>query len=131
VGLSDAAARKIAMVLRNHVDLEPLDRVIHELLEIRGDNDFRDTTESPYTHSACYREFAERAGSKRHIRGLAADTGARRRSRIFFGKRAQSRKIVVTRRDSFPPLFELCVAAAPSAQKAADLQQSEPVSRYG
>jgi hypothetical protein len=33
------------MVLRNHVDLEPLDRVIHELLEIRGDNDFGDTTE--------------------------------------------------------------------------------------
>jgi hypothetical protein len=45
VGLSDAAARKIAMVLRNHVDLEPLDRVIHELLEIRGDKDLQDTIE--------------------------------------------------------------------------------------
>jgi len=46
VGLSDAAARKIAMVLRNHVDLEPLDRVIHELPKIRGDKEFRDTREA-------------------------------------------------------------------------------------
>ena len=128
--MSDAAARKIAMVLRNHVDLEPLDRVIHELLEIRGDNDFRDTTESPYTHSACYREFAERAGSSAISEGWLQIPELEEEAE-FFGKRAQSRKIVVTRRDSFPPLFELCVAAAPSAQKAADLQQSEPVSRYG
>jgi hypothetical protein len=56
---------------------------------------------------------------------------SKKKQNFFFGKRAQSRKIVVTRRDSFPPLFELCVAAAPSAQKAADLQQSEPVNRYG
>ena len=45
MALSDAAAREIATVLRDHVDLEALDRVIDELLEIRGDKDFPDTIE--------------------------------------------------------------------------------------
>jgi hypothetical protein len=45
MALSDAAAREIATVLRDHVDLGALDRVIDELLEIRGDKDFRDTIE--------------------------------------------------------------------------------------
>ena len=43
--LSDAASREFATMLRDHVDLEALDWMIDELLEIRGDKDFRDTIE--------------------------------------------------------------------------------------
>ena len=43
--LSDAAARKIADVLRKHVGTETLEQIVHELLEIRGDKEFRDTIE--------------------------------------------------------------------------------------
>jgi len=45
MALSDAAAREIAIVLRDHIDLVALNRIIDELLEIRGDKDFRDTIE--------------------------------------------------------------------------------------
>ena len=43
--MSDAAAREIAIALRDHIDLVALNRIIDELLEIRGDKDFRDTIE--------------------------------------------------------------------------------------
>ena len=41
-----AAAREIAIVLRDHIDLDALNRIIDELLEIRGNKDFRDSIES-------------------------------------------------------------------------------------
>lgn len=44
--LSDTAAREIARVLRRHVGPEALQQIIDELLEIRGDKDFRDSVES-------------------------------------------------------------------------------------
>jgi len=40
--LSDAAAREIAKVLRKHVAPQTLDEIAAELVEIRGDKDFRD-----------------------------------------------------------------------------------------
>jgi len=46
MALSDAAAREIAIVLRDHIDLDALNRIIYELLEIRGNKDFRDSIES-------------------------------------------------------------------------------------
>jgi hypothetical protein len=46
MALSDAAAREIAIVLRDHIDLDALNRIIDELLEIRGNKDFRDSIES-------------------------------------------------------------------------------------
>ena len=42
--LSDAALRGIAQVLRKHVAPRTLDEIA-ELVEIRGDKDFRDTIE--------------------------------------------------------------------------------------
>jgi len=45
MALSDAAAREIAIVLRDHIDLDALNRIIDELLEIRGNKDFRDSIE--------------------------------------------------------------------------------------
>ena len=44
MALSDAAAREIAKVLRKHVAPRTLDEIAAELVEIRGDKDFRDTT---------------------------------------------------------------------------------------
>jgi len=46
MALSDAAAREIAIALRDHIDLVALNRIIDELLEIRGNKDFRDSIES-------------------------------------------------------------------------------------
>ena len=43
--LSDAAAREIANVLRKYVATKALEQIVNELLEIRGDKDFRDTIE--------------------------------------------------------------------------------------
>ena len=45
MALSDAAAREIAEVLRKHVDRETLAQIVDELLEIRGDKDFREIIE--------------------------------------------------------------------------------------
>jgi hypothetical protein len=41
MALSDAAAQEIAEVLRKHVDRETLAQIVDELLEIRGDKDYR------------------------------------------------------------------------------------------
>ena len=43
--LSDTAVREIANVLRKHVGTKTLEQIVNELLEIRGDKDFRDTIE--------------------------------------------------------------------------------------
>ena len=45
MALSDAAAQEIAEVLREHVDRETLAQIVDELLEIRGDKDFREIIE--------------------------------------------------------------------------------------
>ena len=45
MALSDAAAQEIAEVLRKHVDRETLAQIVDELLEIRGDKDFREIIE--------------------------------------------------------------------------------------
>ena len=45
MALSEAAAREIAKVLRKHVAPRTLDEIAAELIEIRGDKDFRDTIE--------------------------------------------------------------------------------------
>ena len=41
--LSDAALRQIVKVFRKHVDQETLEKVVDDLLDIRGDKSFRDT----------------------------------------------------------------------------------------
>ena len=43
--LSDAAAREIANALRRHLEAKAVEQIVNELLEIRGDKDFRDTIE--------------------------------------------------------------------------------------
>jgi hypothetical protein len=43
--MSDAAAREIAKVLRKHVGQKALVQIIDELLETRGDKDFREVIE--------------------------------------------------------------------------------------
>ena len=43
--LSDAALREIAKVLRKHVAPQTLDEIAAELVEIRGNKDFRDAIE--------------------------------------------------------------------------------------
>ena len=43
--LSDAALREVAKVLRKHVEPEALKQIAAQLVEIRGDKDFRDTIE--------------------------------------------------------------------------------------
>lgn len=43
--LSDATLREIAKVLRKHVATRTLEQIAAELVEIRGDKDFRDTIE--------------------------------------------------------------------------------------
>ena len=45
MALSDAGAREIAKMLRKHVAPEQLDHIVNDLLEIRGDKEFRDTIE--------------------------------------------------------------------------------------
>ena len=40
--LSDAALREIAEVCRKHVDQETLEKIVDDLLDIRGDKSFRD-----------------------------------------------------------------------------------------
>jgi hypothetical protein len=45
MALSDAALREIAKVLRKHIAPSTLDEVGAELVEIRGDKEFRDTIE--------------------------------------------------------------------------------------
>jgi 16S rRNA C1402 N4-methylase RsmH len=44
--LSDVAAREIANVLRKYLEQKTVEQIVNELLEIRGDKDFRDTIES-------------------------------------------------------------------------------------
>jgi hypothetical protein len=46
MSLSDATAREIAKVLRKHVGMRALEQIVEELLEIRGDKDFRDSIET-------------------------------------------------------------------------------------
>src|SRR5918911_1020464 len=65
--LSDAAAREIADVLRKHVGTEMLEQIVHELLEIRGDKEFRDTIER-LVHAL---GMADRAISAKKLSGLA------------------------------------------------------------
>jgi hypothetical protein len=43
MALSDAAVREIAEVFRKHVDQKTLQKVVDDLLDIRGDKSFRDT----------------------------------------------------------------------------------------
>jgi hypothetical protein len=43
--LSDATLREIAKVFRKHVAPRTLEQIAAELVEIRGDKDFRDTIE--------------------------------------------------------------------------------------
>jgi hypothetical protein len=43
--LSDAAAHEIANVLRKHLETRAVEQIVNELLEIRGDKEFRDTIE--------------------------------------------------------------------------------------
>ena len=43
--MSNAAAREIAKLLRKHVRTQALEQIVDELLEIRGDKDFRDMIE--------------------------------------------------------------------------------------
>lgn len=45
MALSDVAAREIAKLLRKHVAPRTLDEIAAELVEIRGDKDFRDIIE--------------------------------------------------------------------------------------
>jgi hypothetical protein len=45
MALSDTGAREIANVLRKHVGQQALAMIVDDLLEIRGDKDFRDTIE--------------------------------------------------------------------------------------
>ena len=43
--IPDAAAREIANVLRKYLETKAVEQIVNELLEIRGDKDFRDTIE--------------------------------------------------------------------------------------
>ena len=45
MALSHAALREVAKVLRKDVEPEALQQIAAELVEIRGDKDFRDTIE--------------------------------------------------------------------------------------
>jgi hypothetical protein len=45
MAISDAALSEIAKVLRKHVTPQTLDEIAAELVEIRGDKDFRDMIE--------------------------------------------------------------------------------------
>jgi hypothetical protein len=41
------AIREIAKALRRHVDAETLERVVNNLLDVRGNRDFREVIEAP------------------------------------------------------------------------------------
>jgi hypothetical protein len=43
--VSDATLRAILSVVRKHVDQATLDRIVEELLDLRGDKKFRDNVE--------------------------------------------------------------------------------------
>jgi ppGpp synthetase/RelA/SpoT-type nucleotidyltranferase len=43
VSLSDASLREIAKIFRRHVDRKTLEKIVDDLLDIRGDKNFRDT----------------------------------------------------------------------------------------
>ena len=45
MALSDAVLREVAKVLRKYVEPEALQQIAAELVEIRGDKDFRDAIE--------------------------------------------------------------------------------------
>lgn len=45
MALSDAALREVAKVMRKYVEPEALQQIAAELVEIRGDKDFRDAIE--------------------------------------------------------------------------------------
>ena len=45
MALSEAGAREIAKVLRKHVGQDVLKQIVAELVEIRGDKDFREAIE--------------------------------------------------------------------------------------
>jgi len=45
MALSEAGAREIAKVLRKHVGQDSLKQIVAELIEIRGDKEFRETVE--------------------------------------------------------------------------------------
>ena len=45
MALSDTGTREIARVLRKHVAPKTLEEIAAELVEIRGDKEFRDTIE--------------------------------------------------------------------------------------
>jgi hypothetical protein len=42
---SNDAIREIAKALKSHVDAETLEKVVNELLDVRGDRDFREAIE--------------------------------------------------------------------------------------
>ena len=42
---SNDAIREIAKALRSHVDEETLEKVVNELLDVRGNRDFREAVE--------------------------------------------------------------------------------------
>ena len=42
---SNDAIREIAKALKSHVDAETLEKVVNELLDVRGNRDFRETIE--------------------------------------------------------------------------------------
>jgi hypothetical protein len=44
--LSDHAARQIAKVLRKHVGMKAIEKIAEELLEVRGDKDFRESIQT-------------------------------------------------------------------------------------
>ena len=45
MALSAVGAREIAKILRKHVGQDALEQIMTELIEVRGDKDFRDTIE--------------------------------------------------------------------------------------
>ena len=53
--LSDAAAREIANVLRKYLETKAVEQIVNELLEIRGDKDFRDGEPSRRANAGGYR----------------------------------------------------------------------------
>ena len=63
--------------------------------------------------------LAERAGSSAIFKSGLRIAGELEEEAELLEKERKAAGLV-TRRDSFPPLFKLCVAAAPSAQKVAD-----------
>jgi hypothetical protein len=50
--ISDAALREVAKVLRNYVEPSALEQIMAELVEIRGDKEFRDTNREARARAA-------------------------------------------------------------------------------